>query len=66
MPTRTAGPIQVNPWCGTRRAAAHDVSSVTDGRVLAHGPSDVNGYFIRLDLTVDKRLDLAWTYEMLY
>jgi len=27
---------------------------------------DLNGYFIRLDLTVDKRLDLAWTYEMLY
>jgi hypothetical protein len=56
----------VNPWCGTRRSAAHDVSNVTDERVLAHVPSDLNGYFIRLDLTVDKRLDLAWTYEMLY
>src|SRR6266487_2457845 len=25
-----------------------------------------NGCFIRLDLTVDKRLSLTWTYEMLY
>ena len=66
MPTRTAGPIRVNPWCGTRRSAAHDVSNVTDGLALAHVPNHLNGYFIRLDLTVDKRLDLAWTYEMLY
>jgi len=26
----------------------------------------LRGYSIRLDHTVDKRLDLSWTYETLY
>jgi hypothetical protein len=36
------------------------------GPVLARGRSDLNGYSIRHDRTVDRRLDLVRTYETLY
>jgi hypothetical protein len=39
---------------------------VTVGPTSAHVRNGSNGCFIRLDLPVDKRLSLTWTYEMLY
>ena len=46
--------------------AGRVVNNVTVGPPSAHVQNGSNGYFIRLDLTVDRRLDLSWTYETLY
>src|SRR5437660_536587 len=63
---RTAGPTRANPWYAIRRLAARAASNVGDGPALAHVLSDLNGCSMRLDLTIDKQLNLSWTYETLY
>jgi len=66
MPILTGGLTPVSRWYVTRPLVAPGVNSVTVGPVLARVLSDSNGYSIRYDLTIDRRLDLVWTYETLY
>ena len=65
-PIRTVGPIRANRWSATRHSAGRVANNVTVGPPSARVRNGSNGCFIRLDLTVDKRLSLTWTYEMLY
>src|SRR5262249_30678611 len=64
--TIAAGPTRRSRWCATRHLAALGVSSVKGEPGLARVRSNLNGYSICQDLTGDKRLDLAWTYETQY
>ena len=66
MPIRTVGPIRASRWSATRPSAGRVANNVTVGHTSARVQNGSNGCFIRLDLTVDKRLSLTWTYEMLY
>src|SRR5262249_52252635 len=50
-PIRIVGRIRDNSWCEQHRIVARVVNTVMVGRGLAHGPNDLNGSFIRLDLT---------------
>ena len=65
-PMRTVGPIRANRWSATRHSAGRVANNITVGPPSARVRNGSNGCFIRLDLTVDKRLSLTWTYEMLY
>ena len=53
--------------CAIRPSAGHGANNARDGPAFARVPSDLNGYSMRHDLTIDKRrLDLSWIYETLY
>src|SRR5215510_3382900 len=62
-PIHIGGRIRANPWCGPHRLAKRVVNNGMVEPGLAHGPNDLNGPFIRLDLISGPLHNWQRTYE---